>query len=268
MRPDSLPWTHDERLALAEEICGRLRAVHGEALVAVGVYGSTARGTDGPYSDLEMWCVLTALPAEGERDRVAVSERGDHYSHEWVHGPWKAEVDVYAADALLEKATHVDGVWALTHGRFVRVLPVHDPQGFFARLRATADSLPAEVFREALRELVVGEIYEDVAKARNAVATGHRAALPHLALTLATYGAYAIGLANRHHFSSGARCVEEALALPIRPLAYDRLARLAMDGTLSESGVIADAIEQFWHDLVPWIESLGITIAESRRIPF
>ena len=267
-RPDPQPWTHADRLALAEEISNRLREIHGETLLAVGLYGSTARGTDGPYSDIEMWCVLTALPSEGERDRQNVSERGDHYSHEWVHGPWKAEVDVYAADALLEKATHIDSEWPLKHGRFESVLPVYDPHAFFARLRAAADSAPPEHFRDAVRELVVGEIYEDVAKVRNAIAAGNHAALPQLALALATYGAYAIGLANRHRFSTGVRAFEEALTLPNRPLAYDRLARLALDGTLSDPTAISDAIERFWLDLVPWVERHGITISEPRRIPF
>ena len=268
MRPDPQPWTHADRLALAEEIAVRLREIHDDTLIAVGLYGSTARGTDGPYSDIEMWCVLTALPAEGERDRLNVSERGDHYSHEWVHGPWKAEVDVYAAADLREKATHIDGEWALKHGRFVTLLPVYDPSGYFAHLRAAADSAPPTAFRDALRELITGEIYEDVAKVRNAIASGHHAALPQLTLSLATYGAYAIGLANRHRFTTGTRLFEEALTLPDRPAAYDPLARLVIAGTLSDPEAIAAAVEAVWQSLLVWLEAQDISIVEPRRIPF
>ena len=267
MRPDPQPWTRDERLALAREICARLRDVHGDALHAVGVYGSTARGTDGPYSDLEMWCVVSELPVVGDRG-AGGSDRGDHYAHEWVHGPWKAEVDVYTAEALLAEAARVEGDWSLTHGSFEVVLALYDPHGYFARLRAAAVSASPGTFHETLREVIVGELYEDVAKARNAMAMGHATALPQIAFWIATYGAFAIGLANRHRFTTATRRFEEARTLPNRPLGYDRLADLVMAGTLSNAHEVASAIERFWADLVPWAERQGITIAEPRRLPF
>ena len=99
---DPRPQSRERRLALARQIARRLAEVHGPALKAVGVYGSTARGTDGPYSDLEMWCVLRTT--------------GEDYAHEWTTGPWKAEVDVYSADLILAEAARVDGRWPLTHG--------------------------------------------------------------------------------------------------------------------------------------------------------
>ena len=55
------PRSRAERLALAQEIFERVLALQGDRLLAVGLYGSTARGTDGPYSDLEMLCVLNTV---------------------------------------------------------------------------------------------------------------------------------------------------------------------------------------------------------------
>ena len=51
-------WSHEERLALACEITERTKQVHASQLKAIGIYGSTASGTDGSFSDLEMLCVL------------------------------------------------------------------------------------------------------------------------------------------------------------------------------------------------------------------
>ena len=49
---------HQEREHLARGICARLVAGHPEEIVLGGFYGSTARGTDTPWSDLEMLFVV------------------------------------------------------------------------------------------------------------------------------------------------------------------------------------------------------------------
>lgn len=45
------PIKRTERMALVQEIADRLLAVYQECVHAIGLYGSTARDTDGPYSD-------------------------------------------------------------------------------------------------------------------------------------------------------------------------------------------------------------------------
>jgi kanamycin nucleotidyltransferase len=77
------------RLDLAREIAAQIqdhyrdiRDVIVDDVLAIGVYGSLARGTDGPYSDIEMHCVVRGS--------------GVDVCHEWSAGAWKAEVDVWA----------------------------------------------------------------------------------------------------------------------------------------------------------------------------
>ena len=50
------PYSHAERMTRAKEIAAQFRAKFD--VLAIGLYGSLARGTDGPYSDIEMHCVL------------------------------------------------------------------------------------------------------------------------------------------------------------------------------------------------------------------
>lgn len=49
---------HDERMHLARGICARVVAGHPGEVILGGVYGSTARGTDTPWSDLELLFVV------------------------------------------------------------------------------------------------------------------------------------------------------------------------------------------------------------------
>lgn len=239
---------------MAWEIAERARDAQKSTLKAVGVYGSTARGQDGPYSDLEMLCVL--------------GTPGEEFSYEWCYGPGKAEVNFYGEDVLLRKAAQVDGRWPLTHGAFLMVRPLIDPGGFFQQLRNVVRTRPREAFAAAIRATLVGELYELVGKLRNAMGAHKFASLPELALGMAKHGAFVIGLANQRCFSSGGRVLEEALDMPDRPAGFDELCRLAMSGQLSDPTVVAAACERFWAGLEAWAVAKGHTIVEPRRVPF
>jgi len=248
------PMTRRERWALAREIADRARISRGEGVLAVGLYGSTARGADGPYSDIEILCVLGTA--------------GEDYSHEWTTGPWKAEVNFVSQDILFARAAEVDERWPLTHGAYIHTRPLHDPEGIFLQLRQIVLGQPGGKFTAAVRLLIVGDIYELVGKVRNAQHSGHSAGLPVLAMHLALYGAFLIGLADRHLYTSGARLFEESLRIHGRPAGYDDLCLLVMDGTLSNPIAVAAACEAFWSGVERWSAARGILLEEPRRIPF
>ncbi|MFO7171818.1 MAG: kanamycin nucleotidyltransferase C-terminal domain-containing protein [Bacillota bacterium] len=243
-----------QRLALAEAIARRCQEVWGERLLALGLYGSLARGEDGPYSDIEMYAVL-----RGE---------GEAFSYEWSAGPWKAEVDVYTPDVLLARAARVDERWPLVAGVYCQVRPLYDPEGFFRRLRQTAAAIPPERFRQAVEETLVGELYELIGKARNARVRGEESYLPELAVKTAHQGAMVLGLHHRRWYTAGSRVLPEALALPDRPPGFDPLARMVMAGRLSSPDAVTAALEGFWAGVTEWARRHGYRIDSPQAIPF
>ncbi len=242
------PMTHEQRLELAQRIADRLQDHYGEETLALGVYGSLARGTDGPYSDIEMHCVLHG--------------RGIERCFEWSSGPWKAEVDVYSADVILAQAAEVDVDWPITHGAFVKVLPLYDPVGFFPRLRATALGGDMHTFRRVIKDNIVGEIYELIGKIRNLGASGDTTSLAYYAVHLAKHGACLLGLVQRHLYTSSARLLPESLILPARPQGYDTLCRMVMAGDLGDAQRLMDTADAFWAGVEAWTEQRGLHIEE------
>ena len=250
------PMERARRLALAREIAAQFQRHYGDQVLAIGVYGSLARGTDGPYSDSEMHCVLRGS--------------GIERCFEWAAGPfdelragsWKAEVDVYSEDVLLRWASQVDGDWSLTHRVCTDVWALYDPTGFFPRLRDVTLSQPAPVFEQVLHDVIVGELYELVGKIRNLRAAQSDASLPYLAVKFAEYGALLVGLANRHLYSTSTCMFEESLALPDRPAGYDALCHMVMVGALADPAQIAEACEAFWSGIERWAEEREIQIEE------
>jgi kanamycin nucleotidyltransferase len=242
------PIDRARRLELAHEIATQIRQHYGDHVLALGVYGSVARGTDGPYSDIEMHCVVRGS--------------GVDVCHEWSAGPWKAEVDVYSEDVVLAWASEVDVDWALTHGAHVEVIALYDPTGLFPRLRDAAVSQPDPVFQRIIHDVIVGELYERIGKIRNAWAEGNVACLPYLAFELAKFGALLLGLAHRHLYATSTRLFEESLVLPGRPDGYDTLCRMVMTGELGDPARIVDAANAFWVGIEKWAQERGIRLEE------
>ena len=248
------PVEREQRLNLAREIATRATEVRGKNMLAIGLYGSTARGIDGPYSDIEILCVLDTSDED--------------YDYEWVHDPWKAEINFLSKNVLLVKAAEVDERWPLTHGAFCNVLAFHDPHNFFTTLRDVVLSQPQERFTAAIRGCIIFELYEMMGKLRNAHHSHNTAYFPSIALHMTTNGAYIIGLLNRYQYTTASRILQESLTLPDRPSGYDELCHLVMSGDLRDPQQIYDLCETFWSGVEQWASDKGISFEEVRKIPF
>jgi kanamycin nucleotidyltransferase len=243
------PMNHEDRLKLAKEIASRFQGHFAESMLAIGVYGSLARGTDTAYSDIEMYCVI-----KGQRIDTP---------YEWSTGEWKAEVDVQSADVLLKWAAELDETWSLTHGSCVNILPFYDPGNFFGQLKELVFDHSDEEFESVIKDMIVGELYEFLGKIRNTVASGNTSSLTIQAGNIAKYGAFMIGLANRSLYSSSSNLLPESLALPDRPNGYDALCELVMRGELNDFPRVVQAADRFWDGVESWAKARGLKIHEN-----
>ncbi|HEX4203877.1 MAG TPA: kanamycin nucleotidyltransferase C-terminal domain-containing protein [Ktedonobacteraceae bacterium] len=236
MHPVPEPMEHQQRIELAQMIAQRLIVRHGKLVKAIGLYGSLARNEDGPYSDVEMFCVLR--------------EPGETRNYEWCTGPWKAEVNVIDEASLRQEASQVGGRWALTHGAFMHVLPLTDPENYFDELRELVLSHPSDCFREVIEEVLIGDIYELIGKIRNAHVKRQDQALAVLAVELTHRTAYALGLEHRHLYRTSSSVLDEAIALPHPPEGFHTLARMVMTGNLQHAATIVSVGDMLWLGLV------------------
>ena len=240
------PMSHEDRMTLAHEIAKRFREHFAADVLAIGLYGSLARGTDAAYSDIEMYCVV----------------RGNEIDtpYEWSAGKWKAEVDVQSADVLLAWASELDETWPLTHGSCVDLLPLYDPGNFFSQLKDRAFDHSEGEFEALIKDVIVGELYEFVGKIRNTVATGNTSSLPMQVVNLTKFGAYLIGLANRSLYTSSSDILPESLLLPNRPAGYDALCEMVMRGELNDSLRVEQLADGFWAGIESWAQTRGLKI--------
>ena len=152
--------TREERMEIAYSIANQVIERYGSKVQAIGIYGSLARKTDGPFSDIEIKCILNALDED--------------FCYEWTAGDWKAEVNFESEEHIIEEATTVDEKWPLTHGQFFNILPIYDPNDFFTELKVKASLIDSSKFKEAICRTLVEEMYEYIGKMRNIGLQGPR----------------------------------------------------------------------------------------------
>ena len=208
---------HDERLRLAADLTERLIDRHGAAIVAVGVHGPVARGDDGDESDLDL-AVVTTGPEAQVPDRY-LRHRGT-----------VVDVGAIGADAYLEEASHIGPAWPLAADQYVNHLAIHDPGGFFHKLKhvheAAVEEAGAEVFAAAAGvDLVQFLSWE--ARARAAELAGDLLTTQLALKEAAVLAALVVGLQTRTAFRDTAHAVHATAATeaagPGFPGAYRRL---------------------------------------------
>ena len=220
--------THEERVALARELTAALLRRHGgEAIVAVGAHGPVARGDDGDESGLDL-AVITAGPEVEVPDRLL------------RHRGVVVDLGAIAADAYLEEAGHIGPAWPLAADQYVNQLALHDPGGFFHKLRhvheAAVEQSPA-AFRAAagydLAQLVAWE-----ARARDAELAGDLAVASLAVKEAAVLAMLVVGLHTRTAWPDLAHAVRATAASdaagPGFPAAYRRL----LDPTVEPAGQV------------------------------
>ena len=227
------------RLELAKTLAGQLRTREGRNLVAVGVYGSVARGEDRPHSDVDVLVVL-------RRKRAAIR----HFVRDGIlitilqQTPQEARAEVTGSRGDLNAAL---GGW-----RSLR--PLYDPSGLLRKLMKRARDPTEAQFREAARQALI-ETYEDLGKVRNAVDVGDEQEAREMAVWYAGAAAGALLDLHRHVLRTGRRAFIEirrygAVGEAIRRLRHETL-------SLVETRRVAEAS---WAGLLALAQRKGVPL--------
>ncbi len=131
------------RLALAKSLAAELRLREGRNLVAVGVFGSVARGEERLHSDVDVLVVV-------RRKRAAIR-------HHVRDGVLITILQQTPQESRAEVTGHRPDLNAALGG-WISLRPLYDPAGLLRELQ----------FREAARQALI-ETYEDLGKLRNAI---------------------------------------------------------------------------------------------------
>lgn len=229
------PTSRAARAALVVTVAARVARAEGAALECVALYGSMARGEDGPHSDVEMI--------------ASVRGRDDHRVDEWLAPAGKVKVHRYGARRLRSLASAVGPEWPLERGKWLQLVTILGDDAVAEELRARSAAVADDALHAAARALWVAELYELVGKARNADHAGDLSALPAVAIRFAEQAALWVALVDRAPYTSRHRMLAEALARNGSHAGLRALFERALRGDLAASASLLADLEGAWGDL-------------------
>ncbi|MDY0404158.1 kanamycin nucleotidyltransferase C-terminal domain-containing protein [Virgibacillus sp. 179-BFC.A HS] len=244
MLPYPMATSREEKMEIIGEIKERLLQKYGANILAIGVYGSTGRKTDGPYSDIEMHVVT--------KNGFSLVEQ------EFIFEPFKIEISTHQADELIRQAQTVDDGWAIEAGVYVHIQRLYDPENLFEKIKYLPFQAPDSAFYDVMKQFMIWEPYETMGKLRNNYHIQNWNYIPMGARDLVWRTAKLIGLANRKCYSTRARTYEESLQMPSLPAGYKPLAQLVMAGKLDDKHEVYQLCEDLWTGLNAWFQEMGI----------
>jgi kanamycin nucleotidyltransferase len=192
------------RRQLAEELAAKV-ARSRKDVVAVILFGSVARGDDGPDSDVEL---------------TAVVRRAGGAAQRFVLGG--VLFNVYWRNAAGERRHMLEPDGDATRHGFLDGLPLYDTHAWFAHLKRDVANLPASFYVRSA-ENALHEMYEYVCKARNARRRGDEANVVYATGVVGYLARVLAALLNHRHYRSENTMTDEWRQFPDLPGDFGRL---------------------------------------------
>jgi hypothetical protein len=240
--------THEDRLALGRELTARLLDRHGtDALLAVGLHGSVVHRDERDEPDLGV-AVVTAGPEVEVADR-ALRHRGV-----------VVELGVITAEAYLHEAAQIGPTWPLAADQYVNHLPVHDPGGFFHRLKHAHETAMEAAGDEAFLAPAGYDLVQLLSwegRARTAELHGD---LPGTMLAVkeaALLAALVVGLATRTAFRDAAHALTTTALASGTPPGFAEPYRRVLSPAVDPAGAVI-SLGRATDALTVWAGQLGI----------
>lgn len=201
---------HEQRVRLAQELCARTATAFPGDLLLAGLYGSTARGTDTPWSDLELLFVVR----DGGRPR----------SRELLCQGIAVTVTALPRRKLERTLTHPCRQWPFWMGILSVLEVLHGDPAQPAAWLQMGQAVPPHAFRQALERELPGLVVESYGRILSCQARGNRDDIACAVLEVLFEMRDALCLLNRrwvtHDYFQG---LLETFGFPRLPAGYREL---------------------------------------------
>lgn len=237
--------SHAERLDLAEQLAHRILETHGDAVLAVFVTSSTARGLDRWHSDLELTAVV--------RDGVSIAERS------YIHRGIVIEIEYTQESAILKHAREVNRRWPLQADEYRGRIVLFERDGWLRRLDQALAERDAGDLSLGLH-FATTVLIECRDKLRNAYRASDTLDLRVCASWVAENAALLVLFLNRRPMATTSQMFRQAFECPVQPPDFQRQAEVLLGLIPAEPDDLLPAAERLTTDLVEIVRTRGVVV--------
>ncbi len=206
-----------------------------------------------PWSDIEMM--------------VIISGKNIDYPLEFISNGGRVEINIYSADQFYADLDDFDEMWPLTHSAFLYNQPLFGDPAIFLDGRKLVQNTSREKLSHIAQALITGEIFELLAKVRNAAQIQDYQNIPLNTIKLTEYGTFLVGLQNRQLFRSAQSMFTEALQSENKPAGLTALITAVQKGNLTDAEKLITLLEDFWRGTFLWAEKNQLNLSARLQWP-
>jgi kanamycin nucleotidyltransferase len=237
---------HEERVNIAKQLSAKIVEKHGDKILAVCIWGSTAKKLDRAYSDLEMLAIL--------RDGVELP------AINYLYQGMVVGIDYYQETDFLKDAHRVTGEWALAADQFRNRIPLYDPTGWFSKLDSAVASSDKVDTSGAIRHRTTG-LYEGLEVMKNAKLSNDEVGVRTAGFYFAWDVAKLILLINKKYILTSSWFWKEARECLVKPDNFwKHIETLASFTKLSSTDEIIRSAEYLADEMRKIAASQGLSI--------
>ena len=237
--------SHEKRLELARTIGSRLVDTFKDGVLAVCIYASTAKNLDRPFSDLEIFCVVT--------DNLEVKNK------RYVYNGLIVEIDYFQESNFLKEAARVGWDWPLAADQFRNRIVLFERHNWLKKLEETVARNDRTDFTEELRWAVL-TVTESLAAVRNAQLKGDLRDLRTRAFYMAWDAARVVFLYNRKYVLTTSWFWKQLFECQEQPKDFRNLIDIVSGFKDSTETELTEATEKLWLETMTMVRARGFSI--------
>ncbi|UCH32595.1 MAG: hypothetical protein JSV05_04250, partial [Candidatus Bathyarchaeota archaeon] len=239
---------HEERVSLARKITGLFLKKYGEDILLGGIYGSTAKGTDTEYSDLEMFFIV----------RNASTAKTVEFAFKGT----PVHVEVRKVSKVERDITEVELDWPLEMGRLFNLKTTCGDKSILKKFQKLLDEVPNAIFYEFIATYTP-LCYEGLGRLKSIKIRGNIHETGLLVAEVLIEFMLLTAIFNRefinHDYLGG---LPESFQFKHLPKDYEKTARMLMNwNTLNLDGIITLA-DRFVQNFIRFLGTKGIIVNE------
>lgn len=238
----------EERLKIAKRIARKVLKKYGNKVLAIGVYGSVARGEDRRYSDLDM-IVIVKKKREGIYDRF------------FIYKGLPVLVEFETIEEVKKRIRNMWFKWPLEVNAFLSILPLFDPQHVFTKFKREYERLSEKDFREGAMN-ALEHVYEYFLTVKNAYVYKEREKLLLQARVFARSVACFLALINHTYFKSGKKVFEQKFKK--YPKNYYKLIKIAAGFISLNEKKVYEVCKKLFKETMKFAGEMGLKIDDSK----
>lgn len=233
---------------MAETLLPKIKEKFGDSLVAIAVRGSTAKHTDGPYSDLEMFVFINAMPNGESYGKLRKIVDGLLIEVIWV-----------TPENYIREVKEISRAWFGSGADYL--LPLYNEE----KIGELNAFVPVDIEKKCLDQAAAlwDHVQEAATKVLNAAESENASGMPLVMGDMFSNMLKMVSFFNAKPYTTFVQLIVESRQMPYRPENFDELTNLVVNGKYTEFANISALVSSVMAEFEERLIGHGYTLQQS-----